>query len=141
IQANMHIRIATVQDLPAIDNIYNQAIKEQLTADTVPLSTLQRIKWLEEHDENTHPVFVYEWNNQVVGWLSFSKYRPGREALRQTAEISYYIHKDFRKKGIGTELVTFAKAQAANYGFKNLLALVLEYNAGSISLLEKCRFE
>ena len=137
----MPIRIAKADDLPIINTIYSQAIADKLTADTVPLSMEERVKWLEAHDSSTHPVFVYEVNNRVIAWLSFSSYRPGRQALKKTAEISYYIHNDFRKKGVGTALIQFALQQATCYGFKNLLAIVLERNTGSIRLLEKCGFE
>jgi L-amino acid N-acyltransferase YncA len=137
----MHIRLAKEDDLAAINTIYNQAIDEQLTADRSPISMEARAAWFIEHDSSTYPVFVYEINNQVVAWLSFSKYRPGREAFRKTAEISYYIHTYFRQQGIGTALVQFAKQQAIQYGFKNLLAMVLEWNTGSIRLLKKNGFE
>lgn len=137
----MHIRIATPGDLGQINTIYNQAIEEKLTADTVPLSMAERVKWLEAHDSRTYPVFVCEINNQVVAWLSFSKYRAGRKALQKTAEISYYINRSYRQRGIGTALIQFAMQQTAHYHFKNLLAIVLEWNTGSVRLLQKCGFE
>jgi len=86
-------------------------------------------------------VFVYEMNHEVVAWLSFSQYRLGREAFRKTAEISYYVHHHFRKSGIGTALVQFARQQAIQYGFKNLVAMLLEWNSGSIRLLVNNGFE
>ena len=84
---------------------------------------------------------MYEKDNHVIAWLSFSKYRPGRGAFKKTAEISYYIHNHFRQQGIGTALVQFARQHAIQYGFKNLLAMVLEWNTGSIRLLKKNGFE
>ncbi len=137
----MHIRLAKTEDLAAINTIYNQAIAGQLTADRSPISMEARATWFIEHDSGTYPVFVYEINNHVVAWLSFSKYRPGREAFRKTAEISYYVHNHFIQQGIGTSLVQFAKQHAIQYGFKNLLAIVLEWNTGSIRLLKNNSFE
>jgi L-amino acid N-acyltransferase YncA len=137
----MHIRLPEENDLAAINTIYNQAIDERLTADMAPISMAARRTWFIEHDSKTYPVFVYEINNQVVAWLSFSKYRPGRGAFKKTAEISYYVHNHFRQLGIGTKLIQFAKQHAIQYGFKNLLAMVLEWNTGSIRLLKKNGFE
>jgi len=137
----MHIRLANTDDLQAINTIYNQAVAGQLTADRTPITMAARAAWFKEHDCNTYPVFVYEVNNQVVAWLSFSKYRLGREAFKTTAEISYYVSNNYRRNGIGTALVQFARQQAVQYGFKNLLAMILEWNTGSIRLLEKCGFE
>ena len=137
----MHIRLASVDDLEAINSIYNQAIDERLTADRTPLSVAARLKWFEEHGTDSYPVFVCEINSQVVAWLSFSAYRPGRGAFKKTAEISYYVHNHFRQAGIGTALVQFAMQQARKYGYKNLLAMVLEWNTGSIRLLKQNGFK
>src|SRR3954467_3847361 len=111
----MHIRLAKADDLEAINSIYNQPIDERLTADMTPISMAARTTWFTEHDSSAYPVFVYEINNQVVAWLSFSKYRPGRGAFKKTAEISYYVHNHFRQQGIGTALVQFARQQAIQY--------------------------
>ena len=137
----MHLRLANTNDLEAINNIYNQAIDEQLTADMEPISMASRAIWFSEHDSSTYPVFVYEINIEVVAWLSFSQYRLGRAAFKKTAEISYYVHNHYRQCGIGTALVQFAKHQSTQYSFKNLVAMLLEWNTGSIRLLAKNGFE
>ena len=121
-----NIRIAVNSDLESINAIYNQAVLQKLTADTVEISTEKRKEWFKTHDPKLYPIFVYEIANKVVGWLSFSPYRYGRQALAATAEISYYIEKPFQQKGIGTELINFAKAASASYNFNNLFAIILE---------------
>lgn len=138
----MEIRKAQQKDLKAINDIYNQAVDTRYsTADITPISLKSRKIWFIEHQPKNYPVFVAEINNKVLGWLSFSPYRKGRMALSSTAEISYYIHKDFRRKGIGNALLNFAIKKASKYNFKNLLALLLEHNKGSIRLLEKSGFK
>lgn len=134
------IRIAAADDLPAINAIYNQAVRQGFTADTRDTSMKQRTKWFEAHNADSHPVFVYVESGKVVGWLSFSPYRYGRQALAETAEVSYYIDKAFREKGIGSALIDFAKAEATKYSFRNLFAIILENNVGSIKLMEKSGF-
>ena len=32
-----------------------------------------------------------------MGWSNLADYRPGRQALQQTAEISYYVHLGFSR--------------------------------------------
>ena len=134
----MIIRKAGEKDLEAINRIYNQAVELKATADTVPVGMENRREWFSRHDPAFYPVFVSETNEQVSGWLSFSPYRPGRHALRYTAEISYYVDRSFHKTGIGTSLVCFAIENAPQYHFRNLFAIILETNAGSIRLMEKC---
>ncbi|RPI20395.1 MAG: N-acetyltransferase family protein [Acidobacteria bacterium] len=136
------IRIAEERDLPAIVDIYNQAIAlGNATADVTPLSTRGKAGWLAEHKPTNHPVFVAESAGDVVGWCSLSPYRPGRMALRYTAEISYYVHEDFRGKGIGSQLLGHAIAESPNLGIKTLFAILLDINIPSVRLLEKFGFE
>jgi L-amino acid N-acyltransferase YncA len=102
----MIIRLAQLDDLPAIVDIYNPSIPSQrATGDTQPVRVEDRLAWFAEHRPAEHPIFVSEVDGQVVGWCSLSPYRPGRAALRFTSEISYYITSAFHRQGIGTALV------------------------------------
>ena len=135
------IRTAKPEDLKSINLIYNKAVEARATADLTPVSYSKRKEWFDFHDPGTYPVFVFEMDDKVVGWLSFSPYRKGREALRMTAEISYYVDEHFLRKGIGTSLVNFAIRIAPQLGFRNLFAIILENNFGSINLMKKLGFE
>jgi phosphinothricin acetyltransferase len=136
------IRIATLDDLGAIVDIYNEAIEQRFaTADLRPITMEQRVAWFREHDPSAYPIHVFEENGCVRGWSSLSPYRPGREALNGTAELSYYVAPDARRRGIGSALVQHAIDHAPRYGKRVLFAIVLDRNAPSIHLLERCGFE
>ncbi len=129
-------------DLAAINEIYKQAVAMKFsTAHTVPISMDERREWFAEHNPDAYPVFVWQEGDQVIGWLSFSPYRKGRAALQSTAEISYYVHKQHYRRGIGSGLVEFALSKAPGLGFKTLIAILLEPNTASIVLLKKFGFE
>jgi phosphinothricin acetyltransferase len=136
------IRLAQIGDLPAIVEIYNQAIpSRQSTADTGPVRVEDRLAWFRDHHPEERPIFVTEVDGQVAGWCSLSAYRPGRAALRATAEISYYIAPAYQRRGIGTALIEHALAACPALGIRHLFAIVLETNQASIGLLEKMGFE
>jgi L-amino acid N-acyltransferase YncA len=138
----MIIRLAQVDDLPAIVDIYNQSIpSKQSTGDTQPLRVEERMTWFREHRPDEHPIFVAEVDGQLAGWGSLSAYRPGRAALRFTAEISYYVALAYHRQGIGTALVEHALTACPALQIRHLFAIVLEGNAASLKLLEKMRFE
>ena len=140
----MIIRLAQLDDLPAIVDIYNQAIHtKQSTGDTQPLRVEDRLAWFEEHRPDQHPIFVAEAeaDGGVVGWCSLSAYRPGRAALCYTAEISYYIDFAHHRQGIATALVGHALAACPALQIRHVFAIVLEVNQASINLLEKMGFE
>ena len=136
------IRRGQMNDLPAIVDIYNQSIpSKQSTGDTQPVRVEDRVTWFAEHHPEQHPIFVAEVDGQVAGWCSLSPYRPGRAALRFTAEISYYISSAFHRRGIGAALVEHALAACPALQIRHLFAIVLEGNQASLKLLEKMGFE
>jgi phosphinothricin acetyltransferase len=99
------------------------------------------MEWFRQHTPEQNPIYVYEAAGQVDGWVSLSAYRPGRAGLKDTAEISYYVDDRNQGKGIGSRLVSHAVAEAARLGKRVLLAMILEGNTASISLLKKFGFE
>ena len=134
-------RLATPADLPRLVEIYNQAIASgNATADTVPFTVETRRGWFETHATDAYPIYVCEADHQVVGYLSVSPYRD-RPALRRTAEVSYYVDYAWHGKGIGSAMMAHVLADCPRIDIHVLIAIVLEWNAGSIRLLEKFGFE
>ena len=135
------IRYAGIQDLEAIISIYNYAVLSTFeTADTKEVNWKNRIGWFKSHKPGTYPIFVYEINGVVAGWISLSPYRKGRKALKFTIEISYYVHPEFKKTGIGSNLVEHAIAKSRELNYKTLIAIILDKNEKSINLLLKYGF-
>ena len=138
----MKIRLAQIDDLPVMLDIYNQSIpSKQSTGDTQPLRVEDRMTWFMEHRTDEHPIFVADVDGQLAGWCSLSPYRTGRAALRFTAEISYYIAYAYHRQGIATVLVEHALAACPALQIRHLFAIVLEGNEASLKLLEKMGFE
>jgi L-amino acid N-acyltransferase YncA len=137
-----HIRTAEISDLTKIVAIYNQAVPtRRSTANTIPWTVESRTAWFMEHEPDKHPIFVAEVESQVVGWCSLSVYRPGRLALRFTAEISYYIGNSYQLQGIGSALVSHAVDACPSFGIKNLIAVLIDRNKASQKLLGKLGFQ
>ncbi len=136
----MNIRIATIADLKSITEIYNQAVAEQFcTADLEPVTISKMEQWFAQHN-NKYPIFVAEQNNIIYGWCSLTAHRAGRKALESVAEISFYIHADFRKQGVGKQLVEYVLQYAIELGFRNLFAVLIDVNDASVNLLKKYSF-
>jgi L-amino acid N-acyltransferase len=128
--------------LEQIVEIYNQAILTmQVTGDLKPFKTEQKREWFLEHENDKYPLLAAEYNNKIIGWISISPYRKGREALIKTVEVSYYIDCNFRKKGIGTKLLVEMIKRSNEIGYKTMFAILFDNNIGSIKLLEKNNFE
>ena len=142
IKLEVYIRKADISDLPDIVAIYNQAVPtRRSTANTIPWTVESRTTWFVDHEPDNHPIFVAEIDGRVVGWCSLSVYRPGRLALRFTAEISYYIDSSFQRQGVGQNLISYALAACPALNIKNIIAVIIDRNEASKKLLEKLGFE
>ena len=75
-----------------------------------------------------------------MGWCSLTAYRGGRAAVRRTAEISYYVARSARGRGVGRALVERALGDAPSLGLRVLFAIILEPNTASVRLMERCGF-
>ena len=127
------IRVASESDLPAIVEIYNQAVEQRFaTADLRPVTIDQRRAWFVAHESSMYPIHVYEQDQEVVGWCSFSSYRSGREAV---------LGRGAQGRGVGSALVQHAVREAPRLGKRVLFGILLERNHASIRLMEKCGFE
>ena len=135
------IRKASLEEHRAVIDIYNQAIEAGFqTADTEKITHEEALNWMRGHLKDPHPVFVYTIDDEVVGWLSISAYRPGRKALRFTKEVSSYVHKDYRARGIGSELLEHALGYCRQHNIRNIFAILLDCNKASVRTLEKYGF-
>lgn len=133
---------AREEHISEINRIYNQAVEDGFrTAHTSPVSSEERRQWFEQHDRDRHPIFVWQENGYVKGWLSISSYRAGREALSEVAEVSYYVDYDYHGRGIASELMKHGIEFCKKNSTRILVAILISGNEESIGLLHKFGFE
>jgi phosphinothricin acetyltransferase len=129
----LEIRRAKPQDIAAITDIYNEAIRTTTaTFDTEPKTIAERTEWLESHDER-HPVLVAVLDGRVVGWASLTRWSD-RHAYDDTAETSFYVSSQFRGQGIGRKLKVAIIDEARRWRFHTLIARVAEGSDESLHL-------
>ncbi|MCD8213172.1 MAG: N-acetyltransferase family protein [Campylobacter sp.] len=121
--------------------IYNDAVSDKnATADLRTVSVQSRERWFDAHGEN-RPIYVLkDKSGKILAWCSLSDYYP-REAYRITAEISLYVRKDARGKGVGKELLAHVLNLALNFGIYNIVAVIFADNAASVNLFRNFGFE
>ncbi len=130
------IRLATINDLPSIVEIYNQTIPlRYVTADLSPVTVNSRIDWFNQFNDK-RPLWVSEIDEKVCAWASLRSFY-GRPAYEKTVEIGIYIHEKYRKLGIGEELLLHAHREAKRIGIENILAFIFANNIGSVNFFRK----
>jgi L-amino acid N-acyltransferase YncA len=138
-KTEIKIRKATINDLIAINDIYNYYVSNSTcTYQTIFESIENRHVWFNEHN-NYYPIIVAEINKGVIGWASISKFK-NREAYKPTVEISIYIRHDKLFNGIGTilleELIILSKIN----GYHSIIAVISSDQEASVKLHEKFGF-
>ncbi|RMH29380.1 MAG: N-acetyltransferase family protein [Planctomycetota bacterium] len=101
----MRTRPATPDDLDPIFEIYEHEVLHGVaTFDLDPFTPEERRAWFDRHGPPAHPVIVAQDGDTVVGWAALSPFSSKR-AYARTAEVSVYVHKDHRGRGVGRALL------------------------------------
>jgi L-amino acid N-acyltransferase len=136
----IRVRKAVSADLPAITEIYNEAIlTTNATFDSEPKTVARQEIWFNSHNRK-HPILVAEKQEGVVGWASLSEWST-RCAYADTAELSIYIKEPFRNQGIGKQLMKELMSAGERCGLHTVLSRITDDNQASIHLHEMEGFE
>ena len=134
------IRKARAEDVPAINDILNQAIENTCVNWAWNKRSLEDAqKWFDEHDNERYCIYVAEVDGTVAGYGSLSAFR-NREGYWPVAENSVYVHKDFRGRKIGSTLLKKLIDNARESGLGAITAWIDSENRQSIKLHEKYGF-
>ncbi|WP_434558810.1 N-acetyltransferase [Pseudomonas sp. Z5-35] len=136
-----HTRDARTADLPAIRDIYNDAVLNTTAIwneQAVDLGNRQA--WFSARQAQGYPVLVaVDAEDNVLGYASFGDWRPF-DGFRHTVEHSVYVCRDQRGNGLGPLLMS-ALIERARAGGKHVMVAAIESgNAASIRLHERAGF-
>ena len=136
-------RAATLQDLPALSEIYNHyIIHTPVTFDLRPVTADARRPWFEEHAETgRYRILVAaDTAGRVVGYASSSRWRP-KAAYDTTVECSVYCQPEHAGKGVGTRLYEALFAALEGQDIHRMVAGITMPNAASVALHERFGFK
>ena len=146
---NLRIRLAVIDDLPRIVEIYNQSIAgKQATADLQPVSVADRQAWFDAHTGN-RPLVVAQTSSEtssqtslgeIVGWGSLSDLY-ARPAYHISTEISIYVADEAKGQGVGKALVNYLIQVAPSCGVQQVVALIFAHNTPSLAMFDRLGFE
>lgn len=138
----MTVRPATRADLPAILEIYNDAVlTTTATYDYEPRTMEHRIAWFDDHERQGYSIFVAEKEGGgIVGWSALNPYHT-RIGYRFTTENSIYVTAKERGNGIGKLLLAPLIDAARKRGLKAIIATIDAENEASIRLHARFGFE
>ena len=135
----IHIWTATVEDAAAIAEIYNQGIEDRVaTFETELRSAEDQLAWLQAI-AGCYPAVVAQIDREIIGWAGAGPYRD-RECYRGIGEFSMYVHRDWRRRGVGDLLLAGIISEAERLGLWKLLSRIFPFNEASRALCRKHGF-
>ena len=163
------VRLAAAPDAEAICRIYNQGIEDRVaTLETELRTPDERRQWLASRGPR-HPVIVAELAGSIVagtvrpaliegglrearagsgsadnpsgtvGWASLNVFN-AREAYRFVADISVYVERGWRGRGIGRRLIEELVALGRAHAYHKLVLAAFPFNAAGMALYERSGF-
>ena len=158
------VRLAAAPDAEAICRIYNQGIEDRVaTLETELRTPDERCRWLANRSPR-HPVIVAEvpeglsadaepgraylcppsvqaglTDPATIGWASLNVFN-AREAYRFVADISVYVERGWRGRGVGRALLEKLTELGRAHGFHKLVLSAFPGNAGGMALYARSGF-
>lgn len=133
------VRLASENDLEAINDIYNYFVRTSpATLQIEPETLLDRQHWFRSRS-NSEPVIVLDLEGDIVAWGALSPHR-SREGYRRTAETSVYVGHDCHRRGYGHAILAALIQRARALDYHTLLAGCCSEAQPSIALHEDFGF-
>jgi L-amino acid N-acyltransferase YncA len=133
------LRTATAEDAASIAEIYNQGIEDRVaTYETRRRSAEDQQVWLQAI-AGRYPAVVAQIDGEIIGWAGAGPYRV-RECYQGIGEFSMYVHRDWRRQGVGDLLLASLISEAERLGLWKLLSRIFPFNEASRALCRKHGF-
>ncbi|HFI0684202.1 TPA: N-acetyltransferase family protein [Streptococcus suis] len=136
----VEIRNAQFEDAENLVAIYAPYVEKTAITFETQVPTVEDFENRIKKTMKKFPYLVAIEEGQIVGYAYASTYY-ARAAYDWTVELSVYVQKEARGKGVGTLLYTALEEELTARGFKNFLACIALPNPASIALHEKRGYE
>jgi L-amino acid N-acyltransferase YncA len=137
--AELQVRAARFGDLPLIQDIHNQGIIDRVaTLDTEVRTMTDMQLWFKRHGPR-HPVLVAEVGDSIAGWASLNTFN-ARPAYQYVADLSIYLARPWRGKGLGARLLAPLIPLARELGYHKIVLSAFPTNTAGMRLYERQGF-
>jgi len=132
---NYQIEELKFEDWPKVSSIYEESILTGIATFDTKSPT-----WRDWDSSRLSTCrFVARERENVFGWATLS-HAASTWGYIGVAEVSVHVSKNFKKKGIGTSLLTSLVTASEKEGYWTIKAEIISENIPSLNLHRKCGF-
>ncbi len=121
-------RRAILEDIPSITTIYNEGIEDKIATLETRLRTKDEMRsWLIDRSDKHKIVVGEDKKGVILGWASLNQFN-SRCCYSGVADISIYVRRGMRGKGVGKGLLNFLTEVGKEKGFHKLVLSMIDSN-------------
>ena len=121
-------RMASIGDIGQITEIYNQGIVDRIaTLESNTKSVEEMRTWFNIRSERHKVLVAEDGEGNIIGWASLNVFNV-RECYRGVSDLSIYIRREERGKGLGKRLLIALIEIAKQTGFHKLVLSTFSFN-------------
>lgn len=122
------MREARIEDIESITNIYNQGIEDRIaTLETRLRDTDEMKEWFATRGNKYKVIVIEDCEGMVRGWASINVFN-SRCCYSGVGDISIYVERDMRGKGLGKQILNYLIEVAKKQDFNKLVLSTFESN-------------
>jgi len=134
------IRIATINDVEQIAEIYNQGIQDRVATMEANTKSIEEVgKWFSIRSERHKVIVIEDEKGYIQGWASLNVFN-ARKCYQGVADLSIYIRREERGKGLGKKLLVALIGIAKQVGFHKMVLSTFASNLAGQGLYASVGF-
>ena len=117
------IRTATPEDADALLEIYGYYVKHSALTFEYEVPSTEEFRGRIAHILEHYPYLVAEADNEIIGYAYAGRFHP-RKAYAWNVEMTIYLKKDARRKGVGRKLYSLMEEILKEQGIVKAIAVI-----------------
>lgn len=133
------VRKIEYKDIESFRHAIGSVAKEKKYILTVETPSHDKVfKFVSDNIEKKHAQYIAIQDEQVIGWADIIPYE--KEVLSHAGQLGMGVLKDYRGKGVGTQLLSSVMKHSWDNGLTRLELEVFSDNTNAIGLYKKHGF-
>ncbi len=137
---DVNIRRGTIQDAQGVVDVINSIVQEGGLTAIYPALTVEQEKEFIASLGPRGAIFVAEADGVILGVLSIEPYARYTRAMDHVATLGTYVYRNFRRQGVGRQLMKAGLEFARRQGYEKIIVYVRAGNSNAQAFYRRMGF-